>query len=144
MNKYQIDDLAIEILGTTRVLEAYKETLTEWFEKNPQEPVIVGLSDEQLKDCLSKISCGTRQDMINTFKTWYESQIFVQPEVKEVPVGLSDEQIWDLANHLDGECSSRHNMDKFIKEWAKPQTFVQPEVKEVAVGLTDEQIDRFW
>jgi hypothetical protein len=52
MNKEQIESL-VELIGEHHApfsnLELMKETLTEWFEQNKVEPIVVVLSDSQIK-----------------------------------------------------------------------------------------------
>jgi hypothetical protein len=124
MNKEQIESL-VEYAQMTSV-QALR--VLYWFEQNPIEPV--GLSDEQviaLVDSLQKLVLENRlgslsarmRVLIDGFLMTQKSE---KSEIKEVPVGLSDEQIQSLVDYT--YCDS----DTFdaIKEWSKTQTFARP------------------
>jgi hypothetical protein len=117
MNKEQIDDLANFIWEGGLHLADIKGSVEQWLEQNPQKPVVVGLSDEQVAEAFASpyIPKDIRDDLIVIFKNWLKTQTFA---VREIPVGLSDEQIQSLVDYT--YCDS----DTFntIKEWAKTQT----------------------
>jgi len=117
MNKEKIDDLANFIWEGGLHLADIKGSVEQWLEQNPQKPVAVGLTDEQVADAFASpyIPKDIRDDLIVIFKNWLKTQTFA---VREIPVGLSDEQIQSLVDYT--YCDS----DTFntIKEWAKTQT----------------------
>jgi hypothetical protein len=63
----------------------------------------------------------TEKYLTESIKGYLSRQDF---EVKEAPVGLSDEQIQSLVDYYT-YCDS--DMFNTIKEWAKTQTFAQPQ-----------------
>jgi hypothetical protein len=68
----------------------------KWFEQNPIEPIVVGLSDEQVN--LLAESIGTNQNwFVKKISEWLKTQTFA---VKEVPVWLGDSQFKKVARHL--------------------------------------------
>jgi cytochrome c553 len=106
--------------------------------------VVVGLSEGQVSKFAYEQYGDTDDatELMQDLILWLKTQTFTQPEVKEVVVGLSDEQVDELFNYFPFKATK----DEFIEgyqEWAKTQTFAQPEVKEIAVGLSDEQVTAF-
>jgi hypothetical protein len=63
-----------------------------------------------------------------------KEQTFTAPEVKEVPVGLSDEQIDGLIQHFkdEGILQNKLNHAWVIKDYLKTQAFAIPEVQPVS------------
>jgi hypothetical protein len=124
MNREQINDLANFIWEGGLHLADIKGSVEQWLEQNPLvsvETKVVGLTDEQVAEAFASpyIPKDIRDDLIVIFKNWLKTQTFA---VREIPVGLSDEQIQSLVDYT--YCDS----DTFntIKEWAKTQTFAQP------------------
>lgn len=83
MREEQIEKLALEILGTARVLEAYKETLTKWFERYPVKPVVVGLTDRQALSFVDAWRKTASWDAVNVYKEWAKTQTFALPETNK-------------------------------------------------------------
>ena len=74
-------------------LDKREQVITEWLEQNPVEPVVVGLSDEQVHSLAYYIGNGDYDNLKWSISIWQRGQKFAQPKVKEVPVGLSDAQV---------------------------------------------------
>ncbi len=113
----------------------------EWFERNPQEPVGVELTDNQLCGIFDRFPYkATFDEFVEGYHEWAKTQNLVKPEVKEITVGLSDEQINDLAVCMRWEVGCREGI-AFLS-WLKTQTFAQSQLFEpVVLGLSDEQVD---
>jgi hypothetical protein len=207
MNKDKVRELVDAIFLGAHTQAEYKRA-ERWLEQNQPEPVVVGLSDEQVRDLAGVVSSvdyddfhTTRYDVLiqnylktqtfaqsvefssgelaDSYQSLYEDfrkvkkeleQLKLQQEVKEVTIGLSDEQIYNLYDWL---ANAEYGFVAAYKEWAKTQTFtqsseafkaameevhirneeiaqlkeeleqlkLQQEVKEVPVGLSDEQVD---
>ena len=108
------------------------DAITEWLEQNHPEPVVVGLSDKQVVELHQALSIAPPERMPKAvIKDYLRTQTFTQPEVKEVVVGLSDEQV-DLLGCLlypasktferARECYGYQNA---IRDFLKTQTFTQ-------------------
>lgn len=113
-------------------LEYMQDTIAEWLEQNPIEPVVVGLSDIQCRLLgyhLAEnegIEDFDGMDYECEISDFLKTQTFAQPEVKEVVVGLSDEQLIDFLD--DDEAGNWSTPSGFIaayRKWAKTQTFAQ-------------------
>jgi hypothetical protein len=93
MNKEQLDDLYLRLHRCKKSDEL--RVFNKWFEKNPIEPVVVGLSDNQffslVQDVFGHCYNPRLEELFVDFKSWQKNQTFAQQEVKEIPVGLSDE-----------------------------------------------------
>jgi hypothetical protein len=65
--------------------------------------------------------------MIYWIDKWLDKQKFSLPEVKEVPVGLSDSQVKSLAKHLKDDCTRGEKMlmSGLVSKWLKTQAFAQ-------------------
>ena len=117
--------------------------LTEWLEQNQPEPVVVGLSDEMVKEIAKDITCDSDWD---SPYEWKLEQIIKSclkhhgNEIKHpVVVGLSDEQVNDLSFvmwHNYNQTIAEYQPEKIIlKSWLKTQTFTQPQsLPQVEVG----------
>jgi hypothetical protein len=139
-----------------------QDDLVTWFgEGSLQEPVVVGLSDEQVHEFIDAWHKSTRYDAVGVYKDWAKTQTFAEPYdleslriatdlhdraaegfknvVKEitVPVGLSNEQILGFIS----EWFNSDDIDaiEVYKEWAKSQTFAQP-----VVGNSDTRFSPDW
>ena len=96
------------------------------------------IDKEKVRELADLIVCSFR-DPYEIITEWLE-----QNQPSPVVVGLSDEQVEDLASDLDSwNIGDTDGFIFHIKEWLKAQTFVQPESKEVVVGLSDEQVKDF-
>ena len=140
----QVRDLAIK-LSHEDVFD-YAKLITEWLEQNPIEPVFVGLTDEQVTQFIEKYNI---HPLIGVhLKDWQKTQTFAQPEVREVPVGISDEQAYDLSkmvNNLNGSANEAE-IAHSILYWLEHQIFTQPsEAFKAAmeeIHIRDEEIAR--
>lgn len=102
--------------------------ITEWLEQNPVEPVVVGLSDDNvwsLAEAFVDDNALTMQEMFDSYGEWAKTQAFAQPEVKEVVIGLTDEQIDNLVVWLGVGFVTATKVATRVKEWLKTQTFEQ-------------------
>lgn len=79
MNKEKVRELATELRKCGGNNE---QLITEWLEQTPVEPVVVGLSDEQILDLTKylKNDCtrGQKMDMSRLITDWQKTQTFVQ------------------------------------------------------------------
>lgn len=148
IDKEKVRELAYLLIGRdTGSVDSKCKIITEWLEQNQPEPVVVGLSDEQVLDLVYYFSHNMHTPPIDTghaLESWLKTQTFVQPEVKEVAVGLSDEQVRDLASvvsSVDYDDFHTTRYDVLIQNYLKTQTFTQPET--TVVGLSDEQVNAF-
>jgi hypothetical protein len=129
--------LAKETRGFTGNRQIMEEILIKWFGQNQPEPVVVGLSDEwvyELGDKLVALLADDYRPTVGEFNytifQFLKYKTFPQTEVKEVPVGLSDEQVDDLCgdiadNIMEGGAYF-NDMAIVIKRWQKTQTLKEP------------------
>ena len=95
VEKEKIESLVDYLLQNSK-LSTLNEKITQWFEQNPQEPIVVGLSDEHVKSLAEYIygksigqqHCKGLYDMV--IGTWIKTQAFVQhrkfqPNWKDAP-----------------------------------------------------------
>lgn len=133
MTKEQIEALADFIAdGTVFKSNGFEIKITEWFEQNPIEPAVVGLSDEQKKSVINRFAdnfCIQRYRVEQSFNDLYKNLTFKPQEVKEVVVGLSDEQVELLSKNINNcfESGFISFTPNDIKLWLKSQTFSQPD-----------------
>jgi arsenate reductase-like glutaredoxin family protein len=124
MNKDQIEKL----IDDANLSSTASFRIREWFVQNPIAPTVVGLSDEQMTDISNylwkNMSIFTPQHCNNLLIHWAKTQTFSKSEVKEVQVGLSDEQIVSFISFQQSN-KGLHYQEAY-KEWAKTQTFAQP------------------
>jgi hypothetical protein len=115
--------------------EFIQEDISAWFEEGlKQEPVAVGLSDEQAISLIKFRDSTISDNCLRIYKDWAKTQTFTTPEVKEVPVGLSDEQVNGLIQHFkdEGILQNKLNHAWVIKGYLKTQAFAIPEVQPVS------------
>ena len=103
------------------------KVITEWLEQNPlvsTETKVVGLTEKQIKRLVAYIDVSS-ESLYDDIVTFLETQTFAQPEAKEAPVGLSDEQICELADYISDADYEHHFKSKseVITEFLKTQTF---------------------
>ena len=85
MNKEKVRELAYLLIGRdTGSVDSKCKIITEWFEQNPVEPVVVGLSDEQLQDFYTYylFKPNHTKSLTNlefAYKEWAKTQTFTQP-----------------------------------------------------------------
>lgn len=105
------------------------DDIETWIGESLSEPVVVGLTDEQV-DAFAHHYGLSVTDQVKTgieLKKWLKTQTFAQPEVKEVPVGLSEKQVKRLVAYMN---VSNEPLYDDIVTFLDTQTFVQP--KEVS------------
>ena len=105
------------------------KVITEWLEQNPlvsTETKVVGLTEKQIKRLVAYIDVSS-ESLYDDIVTFLETQTFAQPEAKEAPVGLSDEQICELADYISDADYEHHFKSKsdVITEYLKTQAFAQ-------------------
>jgi len=132
MNKKKIESLSEFLLQNSR-WSNMTHKITEWFEKNPVEPVVVGLSDEQVKSFITHWMSGGNNEVME-YHEWARTQTFAQLDAKEVVVGLSDEQIKDFSKNC-------YVLESRIKEWLKTQTFAQSQLFEPRWDIIPSHVD---
>ena len=134
MNKEKVRELVTlvysEVFNPNR-----EDVVMEWFEQNPVEPVVVGLSDEQIIILGEVIRSRPNESETLVIHDWLKTQTFAQPE--PIVVGLTEEHIRAFTKEQFPEWAE-HAFVKRILDWQKTQTFAQPEP--VVVGLTEEQV----
>jgi hypothetical protein len=79
MNKELIEELAEWIYNSENASRDEVELLTEWFEQNPVEPVVVGLTDEQADDLHSFYRRHKSYNLVDVYKEWAKTKTFAQP-----------------------------------------------------------------
>lgn len=84
--------------NTSFTIEDYEKRITEWLGQNTIEPVVVGLSDEQVKFLADhlKNDCtrGEKMDMPRLISRWLKTQTFA------LPVEFSNEELVDSYQSL--------------------------------------------
>lgn len=80
------------------------------------------IDKDKVRELVKAVDGRSLNGMEQSITKWLEQN---QPE--PVVVGLSDEQVWDLANELEGEVDSRDNYQIVVKNYLKTQTFVHPD-----------------
>jgi hypothetical protein len=91
MNKEQIKDLANFIWEGGLHLADIKDSIDEWFEQNPVEPIVVGLTNEQIEAISIIVRPYDDSNRIrNIISGYLMGEKFAR---QEIPVGLSDEQV---------------------------------------------------
>jgi hypothetical protein len=97
--------------------------IDEWFEQNPIKPMVVWLSDEPLVEFQRAYNASDKECIHEIYKEWAKTQTLAQPEVKEVPVGLSDEQARELLRFYDNSQNESSTRIETYHEWAKTKNF---------------------
>jgi hypothetical protein len=129
-----LDLLDVQIRKLTATNKVHVETaieLSKEIEQLKQNPQVVGLSDEQVRDLASVVSSVDYDDFHTTrydalIQNYLKTQTFTQSEVKEVVVGLSDEQVGYLAAYfVSKDYGFFGEIETVIKDWQKTQTFAQ-------------------
>lgn len=82
----QLQELALLMFDSGHLtLPEHETILTKWFKQNPIEPVVVGLSDEQIDNLSNTIWSKLDTDKIDfVIKKWLKNQTFAQPEQFDV------------------------------------------------------------
>lgn len=86
MNKEKVRELATELATVLKKAHHlnYYEHIKIWLEQNQPEPVIVGLSDEQVKELVevlyNKTDVSNPHEPEFHIKKWLKKQTFAQPE----------------------------------------------------------------
>jgi len=101
------------------------EITMEWLEQNQPAPIVVGLSDEQLRDFfVSSRTFANTNHFVYSYNEWAETQNFTQPEVKETVVGLSDEQVDEILIVFNKPLNGHYA--RYFKNYLETKTFPQP------------------
>jgi hypothetical protein len=95
----------------------YECVITGWLEQNQPEPKVVGLSDEQLDSLWESVVTDNYGGTFSeSYKKWDKTQTFA---AKEIPVGLTDEQVITLVDSL-----SKLVMENRLGRWLSDDTKV--------------------
>jgi hypothetical protein len=110
--------------------------------KMKKEQIAVELTDNQLRGIFDRCPYkATFDEFVEGYREWAKTQNLVKPEVKEITVGFTDEQIIDFGKHHYGYGTRCNCFVNDFKKWQVTQTFVQPQQFEpVVVGLSDKQV----
>jgi hypothetical protein len=80
MNKEQFARSVFDSINSNR--DGFKNLVENWFEQNPTiEPVVVGLSDEQVEGFMIFWADSPSSDYIGLYKEWAKTQTFTQSRV---------------------------------------------------------------
>lgn len=90
MNKEQINKMVDSMFKSFVPRDDFKGMIAEWFELNPQEPIVAGLSDEQI------ISFGRFVILV-----WVIYQIYIGNGLKPKP--SHNPQLADLVTRRSGK-----------------------------------------
>ena len=131
IDKEKVRELCIRLRNEV-IPSDFEFVVSKWLEQNQPEPVVVGLTDEQVWELAKKIlvadaevicaTIGTYSEAINEY---LETQTFTQ--VQEVPVGLTDEQVSKLSTELDDLMRPTYDsIERCIEDFLKTQTFARP------------------
>jgi hypothetical protein len=82
MNKEKFANCVIDSILSNR--DGFKLLFEKWFEQNPQEPVAVGLSDEQVADFMDTWNDSERYYAVGVYRDWAKTQTFTQPQQTEI------------------------------------------------------------
>lgn len=101
-----------------------ENNIKEWLEHSQPEPVVVGLSDEQIDNLSLFILKHPNIPYAWELKEWLKTQ----PKVKQVPVVLSEQQIEDLANFISKN-GSEYSYLSTVRAWNNTQVVTPPQVE---------------
>lgn len=139
MNKEKIDDLANYIWEGGLHLADIKGSIEEWFEQNPQEPV-VGLTDEQCDIFGGIIDDEEGTNYVGKYlKEWLKTQDFAEPCTCGINLGEVRDNL-----HKDflSVCRERNNLQDELEQ-LKAQQF-QPNWDDAPDRAVNRQITHCW
>lgn len=120
--------LNVEIMEENSGLNEENEMLRREIAGLKENPIIVGLSDEQVMD-LGQYYYGDGSEcdqFVNDFKFWQKTQTFAEPQIKQVPVGLSDEQRYSVCQLFAKNPDEFRYYVGYLRDYLDTQTFTQP------------------
>ena len=88
MNKEQIEKL----IDDANLSSTASFRIREWFEQNPIEPVVAGLSDEQVDDFIDTWHKSDRYYAVGVYRDWAKTQTFAQPQQSQP--NWDDAPVW--------------------------------------------------
>lgn len=91
MNELELEDFSDFLdRGKRRGIDT-KKLIVAWFIDNPQEPIVVGLSDEQCDIFGSMIDDEEGTDYVGKYlKEWQKTQTFAQPQQQQLEPNWGD------------------------------------------------------
>ncbi len=142
MERELIEKLALHVMRKSPTATV-ADNIAYWFEQH--DKTIVSKDEVDALSSLDDVEIvtddnGGRRLSFNSrgSKVAESEQTATDSQVKEVYVGLSEDQIVALSTKLFGDTSAAIK----IYSWQQTQKFSKKET--VAVGLTDEQLRNFW
>jgi hypothetical protein len=96
MNKEQIEKL----IDYVHMSHIQANRTREWIEQNPQEPVVVGLTELQLRDIFDRTPHKpTFEEFVEAYQEWSKTQTFAQP--LEVPADTYNKLVSEMEELQD-------------------------------------------
>ena len=127
MNKEKVRELAYLLIGRdTGSVDSKCKIITEWFEQNPVEPVVVGLSDEQIIILGEVIRSRPNESETLVIRDWLKTQTFAQPNTL-------------LEYQLDAARKEIKRVESLNADLLKSQQIL-PDLLESLIGLLDENM----
>lgn len=126
MNKDQIKSLEEWIFRSDNTPRDTIELITEWFNKNPIKPVVVGLSDEQvhqLSRTLNERSYFKHDWLISAIHNFLKTQTFAHSEIQQKYHELYNDYQSLLADKADIERKFKVNWDDAPKDSSHVKLF---------------------
>lgn len=90
IDKEKVRELLFKILSVNSEMD--DKVIDEWLEQNQPEPVVVGLSDEQIIS-LGNFYESTGDTFFEIVKEWQKTQTFAQPEITKLEKEIAEMQI---------------------------------------------------
>ena len=112
IDKEKVRELAIELYKCSVTIENNERLITEWLEQNQPEPIVVGLSDEQV-EMLSRyvMKRSVTKSVKEVITEYLKTQTFAQPSeaftAAMEEVSIRDEEIERLKTELEQLKSSQ-------------------------------------
>ena len=109
-----------EIVQKQGFLSSIEKEINKWLEQNPIEPVVVGLSDEQLEDLVKGLSIATTdyqfKNRLEFAREWLDAQTFAKPGVGNSDTSSNWDDAWiqELSTELAGFAYSKENIKSLI------------------------------
>lgn len=108
MNKEKVRELSEFVIGHQATKITIESLITQWIEQNHPEPVVVGLSDEQVNDLsvTMKWEAGCNEGVV--FLKWIKTQSFAQPNYEaeakyRLALAESNRKLGDLQEELKSQ-----------------------------------------
>lgn len=119
MTKEQIAKLA-EFIKYSRT-DLLAESIAKWFAKNPQEPVVVGLSAQELQNLFDYLRFHDETFPESHIRHWFASQTFSQPSQKDLDKKDAEIAALKAANkaHVETHIELVGDYEELDKRFAK-------------------------